>query len=715
MKDEDNNSGSEHEPPPTRISCVECRRLKRKCDRIQPCNQCKRYGKTCVFPEPEVPRRGKKYIAEMRDRMARLEGLLAEHAPHLNIDDAAGADPDGDRKRKLPSRPPSPGSDLFRPPPSLRTPPGLKHTPGSTHSLLHHPTVSPASSQGLFDHAPLPAPINLRPPPTLTASMPNGATPDAYERQPRHASGYEWCERHANKGHDGTASLSVEPDNQGYLGFASGASLLRILQITAGGVSLAGVDNDAPVSVPPPDWMPTHPQVLECIDAYFQHYHTQYPILHEATFRAQFAQVIAQPDPSQWNLLVNTVIALGAFCAGMPMYFVDHFLERADAVINVGHLETGSLVLVQAFTLLSNISQKRNKSNSGSVYLGIAIRMAIGLGLHRELPLWNIKPFEREVRRRVWWVLFIFDAGACITFGRPILLPYLDADVKMVHNVQDRDFTPSSATVPPPARETTVYSSLIHQASLVRTGNLCYTRVISTPPPPSKDVLELDAQLRHSYSHVPAWMSAAATVQMFSDTPWLYFSAHKLFWRYCNLRIIMARRAFLERALKRLPLSTRGSPPSNEPQADYILSDVCLSCATDTIDDIQRFFKDRIPNALEKWYGLHFLFQASFVPLIALHADPGSPDQGIWHESIRLATETLRQFKGDPLADRCMRILDILAPPSQAAEAQNEVNSLFEFLQTNPMWADSTELAGELMPFADFSTLMAFFPPTPGL
>lgn len=82
----------------------------------------------------------------------------------------------------------------------------------------------------------------------------------------------------------------------------------------------------------------------------------------------------------------------------MPMYFVDFFLERADAAISVDHLETGSLVLVQAFTLLSNISQKRNKSNSGSTYLGIAVRMAIGLGLHRELPLWNIKPFEREVR-----------------------------------------------------------------------------------------------------------------------------------------------------------------------------------------------------------------------------------------------------------------------------------------------------------------------------
>jgi transcriptional regulatory protein GAL4 len=157
------------------------------------------------------------------------------------------------------------------------------------------------------------------------------------------------------------------------------------------------------------------------IEAYFAHYHTQYPILHEPTFKAQLAEVIPQPPHVQWVILSNVVLGLGAFCASQPMYMIDYFLERATRVITVDHLETGSLVLVQAFTLLSNLAQKRNKINSGSIYLGIAVRMAIGLGLHRELPLWNIKPFEREVRRRVWWVVFIFDAGASITFGRPIV------------------------------------------------------------------------------------------------------------------------------------------------------------------------------------------------------------------------------------------------------------------------------------------------------
>lgn len=80
------------------------------------------------------------------------------------------------------------------------------------------------------------------------------------------------------------------------------------------------------------------------------------------------------------------------------MTVIDHYLKAATSMIDIDLLECGSLTLVQAYTLLSNLSQKRNKPNSGLTYLGVAVRMAIGLGLHRELPLWSISPFEREVR-----------------------------------------------------------------------------------------------------------------------------------------------------------------------------------------------------------------------------------------------------------------------------------------------------------------------------
>ena len=180
------------------------------------------------------------------------------------------------------------------------------------------------------------------------------------------------------------------------------------------------------------------------IDAYFTNYHTSYPFLHEATFRAQYNALIKRPEKRAWNMLLNTVLALGAWTIGDGTNDLDDvFYRRARSYTQESSMfESGSLSLVQALLLLSNYAQKSNKPNTGWNYLGLAVRMAISLGFHRELPEWNISLFQREVRRRVWWGLFIFDSGASTTFGRAILLPKQEmVDVKPVLNIEDEVIT----------------------------------------------------------------------------------------------------------------------------------------------------------------------------------------------------------------------------------------------------------------------------------
>lgn len=58
------------------------------------------------------------------------------------------------------------------------------------------------------------------------------------------------------------------------------------------------------------------------------------------------------------------------------------------------------------------------------------------------------------------------------------------------------------------------------------------------------------------------------------------FSAHKLYWRYTNLRIILARRLFLDRAFKGLPLA---AAPPEEMDLEHALANICIQCALDTI------------------------------------------------------------------------------------------------------------------------------------
>ena len=53
--------------------------------------------------------------------------------------------------------------------------------------------------------------------------------------------------------------------------------------------------------------------------------------------------------------------------------------------------------------------------------MGAAVRMALGLGLHRDF-MDRANTLGREIRRRIWWVIFCFDVGSSITFGRPTVV-----------------------------------------------------------------------------------------------------------------------------------------------------------------------------------------------------------------------------------------------------------------------------------------------------
>lgn len=176
------------------------------------------------------------------------------------------------------------------------------------------------------------------------------------------------------------------------------------------------------------------------IDAYFLNYHTSYPFVHEPTFRAQFNEPSLRPHGTAWQILLNTILALGAWSIGDDSSDLDvTFYQEARACLQQSSVfETGNLTLVQALLLLSNYAQKRNKPNTGWNYLGLAVRMAMSLGLHKEFPGWKISLLQREIRRRLWWGVFIFDSGAAKTFGRPILLPEeCVMDCKQVLNIHD--------------------------------------------------------------------------------------------------------------------------------------------------------------------------------------------------------------------------------------------------------------------------------------
>jgi hypothetical protein len=179
-------------------------------------------------------------------------------------------------------------------------------------------------------------------------------------------------------------------------------------------------------------------QLEPFVEAYFSLYHRSYPIIHEATFRAQFMEVIPRPSGNTWQVLLFVIAAVGAFTTSTQPSDVDLGLfEAAKARMSIDMLETGNLLLVQALALSSNHMQKRNKPNSGYNYMGLARRIAMGTGLHKEFPTWETSLLETEMRRRIWYCLYIFDVGAIITFSRPMDYPQEGIEVEIPLNVHD--------------------------------------------------------------------------------------------------------------------------------------------------------------------------------------------------------------------------------------------------------------------------------------
>ncbi|OXB34280.1 nuclear protein [Cryptococcus neoformans] len=790
-KNNEDGSRPNEDPIASGRSCKECRRLKRKCDRQLPCSVCTRFGKKCAYAAEPLRKNQEYimeleqkvgYLQHLLETSHSSQGgglppARPDQGLHIGSPTSQSQSLHSEERvvsmRQSPLLPsqyqPSPAPTRVTIRPSLlagqthlspaRTPETCSFTPshvpsyelptlpggGASTSSAVSAAMRPGSmpitrnaARPLINEAENP---NISSSNTVGPSHSMGAIPvdfkydlppasEVLERQPSSVSGYEWNERWATKGlggNDGYASLSIEPDGQGYLGFASGSTLLRILQLCAGSVSLASLESNLSAAPPPPrpqGWTPTMSETVSCVDAYFEHYHPQYPLLHEPTFRAQWNDLVPQPLASEWDFLLNIVLAIGAFCVSRPTYVIDYFLEAAISQLSVEYLEKGSLTLVQAFCLLSNVSQKRNKPNSGSVYMGIALRLAIGLGLHRELPFWNISPFDREVRRRTWWVVVSFDSGSTITFGRPILEPHYPAesDVYMVHNVHDRAFTPAARLPPVEVNEPTIYTALINQASFHASTNRIYTRVMSSPAPSATETLALDSDLLGWYATVPEHLHP----QNDPVSPhWLDFAQYKMFWRYCNLRIILHRRAFLERALKALPLWVTDEDIEGDDNtvAEIKCTRLCQYNASDTIHSMSRFFSMRQRmSRLESWYGLHFLFHASFIPLIALHVDPSSPRRPVWEEEVSLARKILVSLKDDPLVERCLLIIDALVPHTSSTPIgpgqmgfQDTSTMLYEMLQSNPTWQNSLDvpdddLAPNLLPVADLATLSSLWP-----
>ncbi|OJD16832.1 hypothetical protein AJ78_03022 [Emergomyces pasteurianus Ep9510] len=616
------------------------------CSKQRPtCSLCKQLKKECVY-SPKVVRTPltRQNLTYAEDRIRKLEATISTLLPNVDIEallDSSSPQPPGDQRPQKPE------------------------------SLQKRPLVATSKDVAIAPEA-------------------------ASEALPQLADGFDWAEKELTLSElsDGMAALSIQPEGAGYLGGPSSVAPLRALFM--GGWDVNSSTQPADASKISRDaqsmmWQSTYPGIAPSqivaqtvMDAFFANYHTSYPFIHEETFRAQFNEQIPRPRGHAWPILLNTVLALGAWTIGDDTVDIhETFYNEANRYLqDVSVFEMGNLACVQAFLLLSNYTQKRNKPNTGWNYLGLAIRMALSLGLHKEFPEWNISLLQREMRRRVWWGTFIFDSGASITFGRPILLP--DAtimDAKQVKNIPEDVLTSTTSSVPVETDQPTLYSSLIAQSKFHLTTNELYHRLLSNRNLSAEETLKLQIPIDDFLQSLPPYFerddshrddhsgkSDNSTLQV---PPWFIFAKKRLSWRRWNFQIILYRPILLRWATQRWKQMGQPHGPATDhdqtQSAEEECKIRCLQAARATIHSISGYMAMSEYTRLAGWYMLYFLFQAALIPVLFLITTPASASGPSWLSDIQTVRYLLSPHsslgKNNRLAARCLEVINRLCGP----------------------------------------------------
>ncbi|KGO44646.1 Transcription factor, fungi [Penicillium expansum] len=423
------------EPPSsTSRSCVTCRRRKVRCNKRSPCSNCTKAGIDCIFPPPgRAPRKSKRPPdAELLSRLRRLEGVIDHLRGSGNTEGASTS---------AQARSSTPGSSTGRSEPTVPT-----SVPTSVSAEPQNQAVGGTVCP-------------------FEESDPTKLAPNKFENEfgrlvidegrSRYVSNRLWTSLgdeieelqdildHSSSGEDDTPSpeSSHSGSHDGYIfGFYSLSKSLREFHPPTSKVSIL--------------WEKYRENVAPLIT-----------IVHRPTARDLFTEAARHPDALDKNsealmfsMYLSSIVSmkpdecLFQFGEDRTTAVKRYRFATEQALAKAGFLNTQSLVLLQAAVLFLVCVRREDDSKFVWSMTSIVLRLAQGLGLHRDGTNFSLKPFETEMRRRLWWHISLLDVRSSEDHGTDPLINESMYDTLLPLNINDDDLSPDMEE-PPKERE----------------------------------------------------------------------------------------------------------------------------------------------------------------------------------------------------------------------------------------------------------------------
>lgn len=121
-----------------------------------------------------------------------------------------------------------------------------------------------------------------------------------------------------------------------------------------------------------------------------------------------------------------------------------------EAALNkANYLESPNLTSLQAFAVFVLLLRRHDSPSYVYMVTGLAIRMAMYLGLHRDgAQFKDMKPYEIEMRRRTWWLICHLDLRAAEDQAMDVTITDKTGDTKVPLNYNEFDLESDSEALP---------------------------------------------------------------------------------------------------------------------------------------------------------------------------------------------------------------------------------------------------------------------------
>ncbi|PNP51411.1 hypothetical protein THARTR1_07957 [Trichoderma harzianum] len=429
-------SSSRHLPRIHHRSCTECSRRKVRCNHHQPCSNCVKAGSECIFPtsrrtpvrrEKATRKRDEELLKSLRRLQRQLQST--EIAQLVAQGEADGNGDEGNCSEERIQQDEEARSQQISP--SGPSPPRthVDDVPGNTEEparlMLDHDR-----SRYISNH--------------FWASM-SREIDEMRDILDGSSSEQENDDQdHQDQGSEATPSSRLSHNSRDFPIFSPSATSQSLQSL-----------------------YPSSSDLLTIFDVFQENVDPVVHIFHRPTMRKTITEVLPLLDGSSLDRMTEVVVFSICYAALTSLNDVDcqkmlgeerrvllsrYRYATEQSLSRARFLESQNLGILAALILFLLCLRRHDDSRLVSSLLGVVIRNAQAVGLHRDGTKFNLSPYETEWRRRLWWHICVLDIRAAEDHGCDPSIYDQNYDTRFPLNINDDDLSPE-ATVAPPERQ----------------------------------------------------------------------------------------------------------------------------------------------------------------------------------------------------------------------------------------------------------------------